>query len=530
MLDLYLTHGQMNQSNLKNQSEYQEELVIYGDKLYYPHVNQLTIHHDNYRYRVVDAGRRFGKSAMSLNEGLAWILSKKNQMVWIVLPTYKQAHSIYWIDPDMTKYYIPLVQAGLLKKNDNLLSLFCPKTGSWLILKGADNPDSLRGSGLDLIIWDELRDTKPTALDIIRPTLADSPHHRQLFISSPNGFDHFHDLLLMGDHKGLIEKGGKDIKLDSDYNTYKFTSYDNLAWPEGSFERKTFVEYLNKERERYKSIGQEDWFEQEYMGEIRKRAGAVHKEFTRELHLIEPFDVPAEWRRIRGFDFGTEHPMASLRIAIDNDENWFIEYCYKQREKSIEEHAESIKAQDMDLGHAVSGFGDPSGPQWIVEFNKCGLSITKAKRKSGTEKKSWLSLGIELISAKIHPKKGHTVMLPDGRRFDNAPSFFILNRPENLALVDEIETLVYKKSNEGILKVEIDDTLDRAGHYDLHASLRYAAVSEGSAVSYGIVDVPRIDPRHPFVSPTTMTKDERKKAELEADLQIIRNDPRMDRW
>jgi len=510
-----------------------EKITVYGDRLYYPHSNQVKIHDCDARYRVVDAGRRFGKSALALNEGLAWILSTtlRRQMVWIILPEYKQAHTIYWIDPDMTKYYTPLVQAGLLKKNDSQLSLYSYVNESWLFLKGADNPDSLRGSGLDLLIWDEVRDIKPTAFDIIRPTLADSPRHRQLYIGSPNGYDHFHDLMLMGDHNNIIEKGGKEIKPDPDYMTFKFTSYDNTAWPEGSFEKRMFVQYIDKERERYKSMGQEDWFEQEYMGEIRKRAGAVHKEFSRELHLIEPFEIQPEWRRFRGFDFGSEHPTASLRVAVDNDENWFVERCYKQRERSIQDHADSIKEQDIeDLGKIIPGFGDPSGPQWMTEFNNCGMSITKAKRKTGTGDRSWVSLGIEMISTKIHPREGHTVMFPDGRRLDNAPSFFILNRPENIALIDEIESLVYKKTNEGILRAEIDDTLDRAGHFDLHASLRYAAVSEGTGVSFGVVEMPYIDPRKPFIGAEPTDMEKQKELEHQADLDIMKNDPRINRW
>ena len=161
--------------------------------LYQPHDNQKLIHQSHARYRVVVAGRRFGKSALALNEAIARAFQLKDQIIWIVLPLFRQAKEVYWIDPDITKYFYPYVQAGLIKMDKNDLSLHVLSTNSWIRLKGSDNYDSLRGSGLDLVIWDEVADTKPEAFAAIAPALADSPRHRALYIGTPKGLNHFHD-------------------------------------------------------------------------------------------------------------------------------------------------------------------------------------------------------------------------------------------------------------------------------------------------------------------------------------------------
>ncbi len=44
-------------------------------------------------------------------------------------------------------------------------------------------------------------------------------------------------------------------------------------------------------------------------------------------------------------------------------------------------------------------------------------------------------------------------------------SYFILNRVENMPLVDEMETLSYKETSQGLTKTDIDDTTDKAGHW-----------------------------------------------------------------
>jgi len=132
------------------------------------------------------------------------------------------------------------------------MALHCKKTNSWIRLKGSDNYDSLRGSGLDLIIWDEIADVKPEAFDTIEPALADSPNHKVLYIGTPKGLNWFHDFALKGDHNDLVNDFGKPIKPHENWMYWHFTSYDNLSWPEGSRERKAFVDYINEKKEEAK--------------------------------------------------------------------------------------------------------------------------------------------------------------------------------------------------------------------------------------------------------------------------------------
>lgn len=512
----------------------EEKKGIIADDIYYPHANQRLVLADKHKYRVLVAGRRFGKSALAINYALAWILDKtiKDQVVWIILPEYKQAKSIYWDDPNISNFFLPYVNAGELKKNDSELSLYCARTNSRLVLKGADTPDSLRGSGLDLIIWDEVADIKPDAFNVVSPALTDSPNHKVLYMGTPDGYNHFHDFALMGDHAGKVERAGKSITANDDYITFKFTSYDNMTWAEGTDDRQSFVANLNAERKKYKEQGQEDWFEQEYLAEFRKRAGAVHKMFDRAIHVIANMMLPHEWKRHRGWDWGSSHPTASIRVAVDTDENFFVELCYKKKDLRTSQHAENIKAQDKDFltpqgDDPIPGYGDPSGRQWIQELNYLGFSIKAATHKSNTDKKTSLEFAIDKINEKLAPREGHTVYFPDGTKMDNAPSLFILYTEENMDLVDEMETLAYKKTNDGLQKTELDDTADMKGHYDLHASLRYLAVSEGSKISFGYADQAAISSYVTTqVQPDLKDEDVRRKLELEADLALMHSDPR----
>jgi hypothetical protein len=47
--------------------------------------------------------------------------------------------------------------------------------------------------------------------------------------------------------------------------------------------------------------------------------GAVYPEYDANVHLIDPFPIPADWRRIRAIDFGYTNPLVCQWIAIDGD-------------------------------------------------------------------------------------------------------------------------------------------------------------------------------------------------------------------
>lgn len=279
--------------------------------LYQPHANQVLIHKSKAKYRVVVAGRRFGKSALGLNEALARAFQLKNQIIWIILPLFRQAKEIYWIDPDVTRYFMPYIQNGLIEMNKQELSLHVKSTNSWIRLKGSDNYDSLRGAGIDLIVWDETADVKEDAFDAIKPALADSPNHRMLYIGTPKGLNWFHDFAIRGDHRGIIPRFEKPITTNPNWESWHFTSYDNMSWPEGSYRRQKFVEYINEQRKEAEEKGKMAFFNQEYMASFEESAGRFFPKWSYKTHVLERSITPnASFEQYGSIDWGRQAPMA----------------------------------------------------------------------------------------------------------------------------------------------------------------------------------------------------------------------------
>jgi len=140
------------------------------------------------RFRILVAGRRFGKTYLAMVELIraAW---GPGRLVWYVGPTNKQSKMIIWKSlKKMTKEY----WASTPNETDLRIELV---SGGTICLRGADNYDSLRGDGLDFVVLDEYASISREAwTGVLRPALADR-EGGALFIGTPQGFNHFHELV-----------------------------------------------------------------------------------------------------------------------------------------------------------------------------------------------------------------------------------------------------------------------------------------------------------------------------------------------
>ena len=167
-----------------------------------PHVNQQKILDSVSRFRVVMAGRRFGKSELSQIEIIVNALQGKK--VAYITPTYNLARV----------FFEQLIKTLPFESNKSELSIKFPNDGSVEFFTG-ERLDNLRGRKFHLVVIDEasfIPNLEDGWLNSIRPTLTDYKG-RALFISTPKGKNFFYSLYL---------KSG-----EPDWESFKFSTYDN---------------------------------------------------------------------------------------------------------------------------------------------------------------------------------------------------------------------------------------------------------------------------------------------------------------
>lgn len=144
-------------------------------------IPQRTIANSNSRFKVVCAGRRFGKSFLSLRE-ICYHARIPNKNVFYITSSYRAARMILW-KPLKEKL---LDLRWVSKINETNLEILL-KNGSQISLKGSENKDSLRGTSLSYCVIDEAADCDPDLFpEIVRPALADQKGGC-LFIGTPKG-------------------------------------------------------------------------------------------------------------------------------------------------------------------------------------------------------------------------------------------------------------------------------------------------------------------------------------------------------
>lgn len=306
---------------------------------------------------------------------LAKAVSKKDRNIIYVATTYQQARDIVW--ETLKKFSEPVIASSNEARLELKIKTIDGGT-STISLRGWESIETIKGQKVDFGVIDEVAMMKDFWLcwqEYIRPCLTDT-QGEVMFISTPKGYNHFHDLCNME----LINK---------DYKSFHYTSYDNPTLK---------VEEL----ETAKKEMTDDRFCQEYLAEFRKTEGLVYKEFTRETCLYSdetPRDNIIEV--LGGVDFGFSNPCAVITIEKDYSGNyWIAEEFYKkgQTDNQVAEYVASLRLNKV--------YADPEAPAAITELKRLGVNVREVIKNKDSVKNG-INRVRELLKAgklKVHQK------------------------------------------------------------------------------------------------------------------------------
>lgn len=293
---------------------------------------QKTIAQCKARFRVVCAGRRFGKSHIAIRE-LAKFASQPDQLVWLVAPTYKQAKQIVW-----RKIKRRLTDLNwVAKANETELTLELVN-GSIIALKGADNYDSLRGVGLNFLVIDEAADIDPSAWsETLRPTLSDTAG-AALFLGTPKGYNWF---------KELYDRA----KTLPNWQTFQYTSIDGGRIPPEE------IEAARQELD-------ERTFRQEYLASFEKYSGVIAYAFGEHNYKAAP-DIQPHTQLIIGMDFNIMPMSAAVLLRTPQGLHQIDEIVLNT--STTTEMIDEIKTRYPK--NPITVFPDPAGVQRKTSAN-----------------------------------------------------------------------------------------------------------------------------------------------------------------
>ncbi len=392
------------------------------------------------RFRVLVAGRRFGKTYLSLIElcKAAW---KPGSLVWYVGPSYKQAKRIAWGPlKQMTRPY------WRSKPNETDLRVELT-TGGTVCLRGADNYDSLRGNGLDFLVLDEYASIAREAWpQVLRPALADK-RGRALFIGTPHGYNHFFDL-----HQAAQNM--------SDWETFQFTTAQG-----GNVSREE-IESASHELD-------ERTYRQEFQASFENlTAGMVYYAFSRSEN-VHPVRYNPQLPIFWSLDFNID-PMCSVIGQRDGDHVNILAELVLENSNT----PEACQAFFKRAGPWLSG---PRGGTQIEVYG----DATGDSRRSSASRTDWqivkeyldrLPSRVTYHQSKANPPVKDRVNCVNAMLRNHAGERRLMVDPGCKELIQDLERVHWKTDPHGNVQAEIDKSDVKRSH--LSDALGYMIAKE----------------------------------------------------
>jgi len=232
-----------------------------------PHPGQLEVHNSEARFKVLSAGRRWGKTRLGVNECLD--AAAQGGRAWWVSPSYKTSE-VGWRPLRQIARKLPGAEIRL---GDRIVIL---PGGGFVAVRSADNPDSLRGEGLDFVVMDECAFMQKEAwTEAIRPALSDR-QGKALFISTPKGRNWFWEVYQRG------------VNGEEGWQAWTFPTANN------PFIAKSEIEAAKRDLP-------EMIFRQEYLAEFIDDSGGVFRR-VKEAAILEPREYEQGKQYVAGVD------------------------------------------------------------------------------------------------------------------------------------------------------------------------------------------------------------------------------------
>ncbi len=246
----------------------------------------------------------------------------------------------------------------------------------------AAESDALQYQGVeyDVIFFDEATQFTEAQFSMIYPSVrgVNGFPKRVYLTCNPGGVGHEWVKRL------FISKKYKDGENSDDYSFIPATVYDNTVLLEND---KEYVQMLDSLPEGLRQAWRD--------GNWDMLAGQYFSEFDRNVHVVEPFEIPKHWKRYRAIDYGLDC-LACLWIAIDERGNYYVYKEYAESDKTISIGASDILnlSENEEILYTVApddlwARSQETAKSKAILFGEAGLQLLKGSRN---RESGWLAV------------------------------------------------------------------------------------------------------------------------------------------
>lgn len=377
------------------------------------HRGQAEVFNNPARFKVVIAGRRWGKTVLARTSIIRKARIPK-QLIWYVAPTYNMARGIMWME------LLEVIPRSWIENINETRMELRLVNGTRIELKGADKPDTLRGRGINHLVIDEAQDIKhETWVKVLRPTLA-STIGDAVIIGTPKAFNWLYELYMRGQKQSNRAKA---------------------RWWSWQFPTITSPFIPASEIEAAKADMDEKSFRQEFEASFETMSGRVYHTFDRATHLGD-YKFNPKLPIWIGQDFNID-PMSSVIMQPQpSGEIWIIDEVILFG-SNTQETADEVSKRYWRYQKQITFYPDPAGATGSTKSR--GESDLDILRDSGFKRMKY---------RRKHPKVADRVNAVN-RMFKAADGSVRMRVDRDCKhTIDALEQTIYKKGTR-----EVDKTM-----------------------------------------------------------------------
>ena len=216
----------------------------------------------------------------------------------------------------------PMIQGGTQRRfRHNYLY----PNGSEIIVGGIDNPTRIMSTEYDIIFVQEGIELIEGEWEDLSTRLRTGPVPHQAMIADSNPGPPTHWI------KQRCDQGMTKLLESRHEDNPRLYDHDAKEWTQEGLVYIARLDKLTGARKQRLRFGK--WVQAE---------GVVYEGYDPKVHLIDRFDVPADWRRFRVVDFGFTNPFACLWFAADNDDRLYLYREIYHTQRTVKTHCETI--------------------------------------------------------------------------------------------------------------------------------------------------------------------------------------------
>lgn len=312
------------------------------------------------------SGEWWVKEWIKLNNLPPDIVPDKPSEVWISALSYGDA--LTYLRPKIAKYCPSNTTFSRWRAQDRATATFT--NGGKILSMSADaGREKFQGGAVSLVILDE-EHPKPI-FDECMLRCIDYRGKVVLAMTPLKGMTWPHEVFFDDPQSG--------------YNTYAISGLDN-PWI-SSVKLRRAIAHMSEESQRSRLFG-----------DFTNQQGIVYPEFKRDLHVVDPFDPPANWPRYRSIDFGVKNPFACLYFAHDeNDDVLHVYDEYYATERTTVENGRILNQRTPNT-HFTWTVADPESRDGRLTLaRECNIETKNAPKHVGViETINWVKERLSL--------------------------------------------------------------------------------------------------------------------------------------